>query len=105
MMRSTYPLVKLKQLFPKYRYITQQAKIDADALGLDSEDIARIVCEELGPEHFFKTMPAKKVPGLWQDVYKIEYQGTALYLKLQLSRSQDAVVVISFKEDESPEVR
>jgi hypothetical protein len=45
-------------------------------------------------------MPAEKIPGLWQDVYKIHYQGVRVYLKLQIGASGHSVI-ISFKEDTS----
>ena len=45
-------------------------------------------------------MPAEKIPGLWQDVYRLAYQDTRVYLKLQIGFSDESVI-ISFKEDES----
>ncbi|MQA91340.1 MAG: hypothetical protein GEU90_14110 [Gemmatimonas sp.] len=46
---------------------------------------------------FYKSMPAKRIPGLWQDVYRPQRAGVSLYVKLQISRAE-FVVVISFKE-------
>jgi len=48
--------------------------------------------------HFYKTMPAEKRSGFMQDVYRITYQGRRIYLKLQVSKENWAVVV-SFKEE------
>jgi hypothetical protein len=38
-------------------------------------------------------MESVERPGLWQDVYHLEYQGTWLYIKLQALRDGRAVVV------------
>ena len=98
----TYLFDRVKQLLPHNRVITERALKTAHELGFDGEDIDQILCQELKPEHFFKTMPAEKKPGLWQDVYKLQYLGVPLYLKLQLSASTtQVVVVISLTEDES----
>jgi hypothetical protein len=64
------------------------------------EDIIDCVVAYLGDSHFYKTMPAQRVPGLMQDVYKIRYEGERVYLKLQVGKSGHAVVV-AFKADES----
>jgi hypothetical protein len=69
-------------------------------MGFDDESIVECVVEHLADSHFYKTMPAASVPGLMQDVYKIAFEGQRVYLKLQINRSQNAVV-ISFKQDES----
>jgi hypothetical protein len=45
-------------------------------------------------------MPADKAPGLFQDVYKINFGGVPVYLKIQIGATGRAVV-ISFKEDTS----
>ena len=54
----------------------------------------------LNETHFYKYMPAEKVPGLWQDVYKVTYEGIRVYLKLQINFANNAII-ISFKEDTS----
>jgi hypothetical protein len=41
-----------------------------------------------------------RVPGLWQDVYKITYMSMRIYLKIQMATDGKAIV-ISFKEDTS----
>jgi hypothetical protein len=43
-------------------------------------------------------MPARKVPGLWQDVYKTEDEEFHLYIKLQKSFDGRGVL-IQFKKD------
>lgn len=45
---------------------------------------------------FYETMESDAVPGLWQDVYRPTYGLMALYVKLQIERDGDAIV-ISFK--------
>lgn len=80
-----------------HRRITETALDDAMTLSYDEEDILDC-CFQLDGSHFYKTMEAKKAPGLWQDVYEIEYQGMRLYVKIQINTLGKAVVV-SFKED------
>jgi hypothetical protein len=72
----------------------------AALMGFDDESVVEYIVEQLAETHFYKTMAATSVPGLMQDVYKISFEGQRVYLKLQVNRSQNAVV-ISFKEDES----
>ena len=73
----------------------------ASAIGFDDADICDCILNWLTGSHFYKSMPAEKMPGLWQDVYRLAYQDTRVYLKLQIGFSDESVV-ISFKEDESP---
>lgn len=70
-------------------------------MGFDDADICDCVLIWLSASHFYKSMPAERMPGLWQDVYKLAYQGTRVYLKLQIGFSGQSII-ISFKEDESP---
>jgi len=96
---ATYPLEWVKQLFrQKHWFVTLTAQSSALDLGLDDEDIADCIMNCLTGAHFYKTMPAEKRPGLMQDVYRITYQGRCIYLKLQVSKENWAVVV-SFKEE------
>jgi hypothetical protein len=80
-------------------HVTLSARQDALAFGFDSEDIRDCVLA-LNETHFYKYMPAEKVPGLWQDVYKVTYEGIRVYLKLQINFANNAII-ISFKEDTS----
>ncbi len=82
-----------------YCRLTKKAQQDAEDLGFDDEDVLDC-CLMLDRSHFHKTMEAEKAPGLWQDVYKITYQGVRLYVKIQKNSLGEAVV-ISFKEDTS----
>ncbi|HET7230668.1 MAG TPA: type II toxin-antitoxin system MqsR family toxin, partial [Longimicrobium sp.] len=76
--------------------ITTAAIDGARDVGLDREDIRAVVLE-LAAGDFYKTMPAEKQPGLWQDVYHHRYHSVSLYIKLQVSFDGFAVVV-QFKE-------
>jgi motility quorum-sensing regulator/GCU-specific mRNA interferase toxin len=93
-----YNLSDIQKLVLEGRYhVTLQAGQDAFDLGFDSEGVRECVLA-LNETHFYKSMPAEKVPGLWQDVYRLRYEGTRVYLKLQIDFDGKAVV-ISFKED------
>ena len=69
-------------------------------MGFDEVDICDCILNFLNATHFYKAMPSEKVAGLWQDVYKINYDGHRVYLKLQIGYTGKSVV-ISFKEDTS----
>ena len=72
----------------------------AHHMGFDEDDICDCILNSLNATHFYKTMPSEQFAGLWQDVYKINYEEHRVYLKLQIGRSGRSVV-ISFKEDTS----
>lgn len=100
-MNPRYELERIKLLIQEGQYrITASALQSANALGFDDLDICDCVLNWLDSSHFYKSMPAEKVPGLWQDVYQVGYRGTRVYLKLQITFA-DQSVVVSFKEDES----
>ena len=42
-------------------------------MGFDEEDICDCIVDFLNETHFYKAMPSERFPGLWQDVYKINY--------------------------------
>ena len=91
----TYDLQHLQQLVgqgPQTRRVTMVAIDGASAVGLGLEAILEAVLL-LQPSHFYKSMEAEKRPGLWQDVYHLEYRRIQLCIKLQLSRDARAVVV------------
>jgi Motility quorum-sensing regulator, toxin of MqsA len=98
---ASYSLATIKQLVSASRYLITVSSLETAAvMGFDDESIVECIVEQLAETHFYKTMPARAVAGLMQDVYKISFEGQRVYLKLQINRSQN-VVVISFKEDES----
>src|SRR5260370_39024961 len=102
-MGATYDLALIKSLVLQNNYvITRTALQTALQLEFDELDMVECIVEELQANHFYKTMPATSVKaiGLWQDVYRINFSGQRIYLKLQINR-QTKAVVISFKEDDS----
>ncbi len=100
-MRAFYSLAGIKKLVSQGSYrITDSALRGAFSMGFDDEDIAACVVKTAERRDFYKSMAARKFPGLMQDVYKLNYQGQWVYLKVQVSRGGDAVI-ISFKRDES----
>ena len=100
-MGPCYDLDTIKSLIQDGRYyITKSAQQGALAIGFDDSQVCDCVVIHLRMTHFFKTMPSERLPCLWQDVYKITYEGVRVYLKLQISLVDEAVI-ISFKEDTS----
>ncbi|MHB1169321.1 MAG: type II toxin-antitoxin system MqsR family toxin [Longimicrobiales bacterium] len=79
-------------------YVTRTAAATAQEILCDSKDIIECILS-LTADHFYKSMPSEKKPGRYQDVYKVRFHGYAVYLKLQLT-VRDEAVVISFKRDE-----
>lgn len=98
----TYKLKLLQELLqnPKTRYITYTCLTDASELGFTEANKIVKAVSTLKNSDFYKSMKSKKKPGLWQDVYKKTISVQKLYIKLQLNKSEKAVV-ISFKEDTS----
>ena len=96
---SYYNLNRIKMLIKGEQYrITASALQCAQMLDFQDDDILDCISHSLSKTHFYKTMPAENVPGLWQDVYKLRYYGVRVYLKLQIDFNKQ-FVVISFKED------
>jgi motility quorum-sensing regulator/GCU-specific mRNA interferase toxin len=94
----TYDLAVIQQLVSSGSWTaTHTAFADATALLLDRHDIADCICC-LTAADFYKTMESDKVPGIIFDVYRPAYEGLQIYLKFKVT---DAVVVVSFKQDES----
>lgn len=91
----TYDLQHLQQLVGQgelSRFVTVAAQRGAGDAGFADADIIAAVLE-LGHADFYKTMEAERCPGMWQDVYRLAFRGTALYIKLQLSADGRAVVI------------
>lgn len=76
--------------------VSQTALDGGRALGFNYSRIIEAVLS-LQRADFYKTMPSAQVPGTWQDVYHLEYDGASLYVKLQIDVRGEAVV-IQFKE-------
>ncbi len=94
----TYALRDIQAAVAHGRYwITRSARTGAAQLELDEDDI-RDCISQLRRSHFDKTMPSNLRHGLFQDVYRCGYCGHRIYLKVQMSLPDEAVV-ISFKEE------
>lgn len=95
----SFDLERFKALVAASRcLIRESAQHGAGQLGLHEQDIFDCVLS-LDGSCFHKSMPAERCPGLWQDVYRPEFAGFALYVKVQIVglHPRDATVVISFK--------
>ena len=93
--KPTYDLRHLQKLVGQgdlSRFVTVAARRGAGEAGFGEADIISAVLE-LGSSDFYKTMEAEQYPGRWQDVYRLEFRGVALYIKLQLSADGRAVVI------------
>ena len=101
-MEPTYELCEIQEAIKQDKfYITETASQTAALIGFLEDEIVECVVKHLDESHFYKTMPAEKVPGIMQDVYRIAYQDERLYIKLQINKGGNAVV-ISFKTDDGP---
>lgn len=96
----TYDLSTIKALISQGQYVvTGEALNCLGELGFDRSDVLQCVLG-LTAVSFHKTMPAMKVPGLWQDVYRPMHCGIQLYVKLQITQKaggSSLAVVVSFK--------
>lgn len=91
----TYDLLLVQEAVRRGDVQATQVALDgAAALGLDFDDITACVLA-LDDSDFYKTMEARKMRGLMQDVYRPTYDGISIYLKLQM---RSGAVVISFKQ-------
>jgi len=93
--QPTYNLDELLDLInnPSRLHITERAWDDAMDLGFISEyDIVRQV-SKLTKANFCHTMPSEKKLGQMQDVYKMDWQETILYIKLRKSDIGQGVVI------------
>jgi hypothetical protein len=99
---TTYELCEIQEAIKQDKfYVTETASQTAASIGFLEDGIVECVVEHLKESHFYKTMPAERVPGVMQDVYKIAYQGQRLYIKLQINKGGNGVI-ISFKTDDGP---
>lgn len=100
-MKATYDLSHVQECISEREFvITLTAAEGAAELGFGAKEIVECIVNQLNASHFYKTMPADKAPGLWQDVYLITYSRQRLYIKLQIN-AQGKAVIISFKENTS----
>lgn len=82
---------------PETRHITRESVITAVEIGFASRQQMVDAVMQLGPSDFHKTMPSDKVPGTYQDVYRKNINGVAIYIKLSKSL-QGKGVIVSFKK-------
>lgn len=67
---------------------------------MDAIDLIECIAS-LTRADFHKTMPAERLKGLWQDVYRPTWCGVPLYVKLQVVAHQASggrLVIVSFKK-------
>lgn len=95
-----YDLAVLISLFEdeETRDITSSSYAGAVELGYSEAHEIIDVVKKIEQTDFCKSMTSIKKPGLWQDVYKMRFEGKKLYIKLQLGATGKAVLV-SFKKD------
>jgi hypothetical protein len=93
-----YDLKELQDLVKNGNWIIPRSQFkEATQHGFSRTNIEDIVLS-LTHEDFYKTMPAEKHPGKWQDVYKPIRNFTKVYVKLQKTYDDKKCVVISFKK-------
>jgi len=93
----TYVLTEIQEKLRSGAFqITGTARRTATALGFDEKDVIACVLS-LDHRDFYKSMESETVPGSWQDVYRPEFLGEMLYVKLSVLPT-GWEIVISFKE-------
>ena len=75
--------------------MTGTARNSAFALGLGLADVVRII-QGMTREPFYKSMTSHGDHRVWQDVYLVPFETTALYVKFTTDAAGH--LVISFKE-------
>jgi len=97
--KATYDLNEIKKLLddPKTRIITRLSRQEAVSVGYASEDDMVERVQKLKESEIYKTMDAKKKPGLMQDVYRTADPNFNLYIKLQKAVRGEGVI-IQFKK-------
>lgn len=95
---ATYSLAAIKAAVVKrgVSAFTKSAIEGAFAMGLTSTEMLDAVAGTAST-HFYKTMPADKNPGVWQDVYRVPTPAGMAYMKYTLAAGNPRIV-ISFKE-------
>jgi|SRR4051812_5527637 hypothetical protein len=90
-----YDLERIQQLVGQgdlSRVITRAAYEGAQDCDWGREEIVEAILS-LSFRDFYKTMPAEKRAGFWQDVYHLAHRGEDLYIKLQIDPLGFAIVV------------
>jgi hypothetical protein len=95
-----FSLPRIRELVAAGEYhVTDTARRDADALTFDEDDIVECIGTLTGDD-YSHTLTSEKRPGALHDVYRKRLHGFPLYIKLQLTEP-DWAVIISFKRDSS----
>ena len=81
-------------------HLTDAAQRDAEGLAFDEDDIVECI-QTLTEDDYSHSLASEKRLGTFQDVYRRRMHGFPLYLKLQLTEPNRAVIIISFKRDGS----
>jgi motility quorum-sensing regulator/GCU-specific mRNA interferase toxin len=76
--------------------LTGTALRDAFALGYGRQEIVDVI-QTIDRQHFYKTMPSEKNPGVMQDVYRVPDGDIELYVKFT-SNLVTEFKLLSFKE-------
>lgn len=96
-MVPTYDLETIKSRVQTGHYVVTKSAADtAHALDFGVAHIRECILLTRRSD-FYKTMRSHAKPGTMQDVYRREYGGMRIYLKMSMDR-RHGVVVISFKE-------
>lgn len=91
--RPTYPLAAIKRSIRANRcWLTDLARDEMGELDFEESDVVRCVLA-MSERHCRKTEPSEAEPDLWQDVYRTRFEGTVYYVKVQLDRVEQAVVI------------
>ncbi len=98
--KRTYDLEELKRCFSSIgelgSSITSTAFRNAQELGFSREDIVACI-QALKSSDFYKSMTSQASHKLWQDVYRLRFQGFELYVKFTV-KPDGSYLLISFKE-------
>lgn len=90
-----YSLNEIQRSIREGKYhITGRAEDDAaEIFGLLTEEAIIEEIVSVKEEDFQYSMPSECKPDLWQDVYRKFVKGIDAYIKLQLNRTREAVVI------------
>lgn len=72
--------------------LTKLALDGAEKLGMSLDDIDTLV-SSIKSEHFYKSMSSTKHEKIWQDVYRVPYEGKIIYLKISTGLEKPFIIV------------
>lgn len=93
-----YDLARIKRTFadPLTLAITRTALRDAQALGFTTAMIVEVI-QSIEPNCFYKSMTSNNDASIWQDVYRVPWKSTNLYVKFT-DNGRLVLTLLSFKE-------